>query len=124
MATVSSVINMNVEIVSTLCGSGAAVAFDGLLSSLQTNFPSSNWNSDTLLSFLNTGISQGLYLGVGTSPYGPVEGYKLNPKALLVNYPLNKVYQPFCTQFYVGFPTKNSGCGCSNSAGAGTGGNS
>lgn len=113
MSTSSTVINRNIEIVQALCTTTSAVALTGLLSYLQTTYPASAWTEDLLLTYLDVGVSQGLYIRVGTNPLtGVVEGYNINKNALKLNT-RNQVYGPYCSRFSsVPAFSSGGGCGC------------
>jgi len=102
MSTSSTVINQNIEIISVLCQSrspGSAVVFNGILSALQSRYPTTGWTSDLLTARLAKGISQGLFIKVGSNPYGTgTVGYAIQPNMLRLNNPLNFLYEPFCSQ--------------------------
>ena len=101
MSTASPVINQNIEIISVLCvpkHPGAAVTFTGLLNTLLQLYPATGWTSDLLTTRLTVGKRQGLFLAVGDVPGGPVLGWAVNTNMLRLNYPLNFLYEPFCSQ--------------------------
>jgi len=96
MSSSSPVINQNIEIVSILCRGG--VAFSGLLSALQNLYPATNWTANLLETRLRQGKRRGLFLPIGSNPAGPVEGWALQPNANFLNYTVNQIYEPFCSQ--------------------------
>jgi hypothetical protein len=98
MSTASSIINMNIEIISVLCQGRAGVTFNGILAALQRRYPLSNWTQSQLQLLLNKGIKQGIFIPVGTNPAGPVLGYAIQPNMLRLNNPRNFIYEPFCSQ--------------------------
>ncbi len=98
MSTVTE-ISLNQEIVKTLCRSSAVSAV-GLLITLQSRFPESNWTLELLMSLLQNGKKNGLYLLVGPDPTSTEgTGWQVNKFALQTNYTKNKPYGPFCNNF-------------------------
>lgn len=94
MSTSSTVINQLTEVVTVICRQ--AVAFNGILSRLQTLYPATGWTDALLTLRLNQGVRQGLFKAIGSNPAGPVDGYGINPNALRLNYSRNVIYEPFC----------------------------
>jgi hypothetical protein len=122
MSTVT--ITQNIEIVTVLC-SGVAVAFNGILSRLQSLYPSSGWTDSLLLTRLNAGKKSGLFTAVGSDPGGAVEGYALNKRMLSLNWAMNSIYGPFCTQIIAqGCAPSCGGSGSATGTGAASGSSS
>jgi len=92
----SAAVGHNIQIIKVLCDGAASEA--AVLAALQTRYPASHWTANYLADRLALGVRRGLFKKVGTSPYGPVQGYAINQQAIFQNFGLNKVYGGYCSQ--------------------------
>jgi hypothetical protein len=85
------------EIIKGLCGQQKGVSTANLLIILQTNFPDTEWDLETLEERLATGRKRGRYIGSSSSPTVAPTHWAINQKMLRLNS-YNSRFEGFCSQ--------------------------
>jgi len=97
----SSNVTLGNQILAVLCKGGSS--FNGLLSALQSRYPSSGWTSALLTTQTNLAVRQGRLMRATNGV-----GFIVNPRMLNNNYATNLAYSTTCA-------VNPTPCDCSHS---------